>query len=226
MCICGIGTRTGVVYIMQGESGKTIYLIRHGITAFNALGKYMGRGIDEDLSSDGIRMIEEKRDGIRRLTEGSVVFSGPLKRAKNTAALIYYDRPVIIEDTLTEIDFGDFEGKSARELSDDPRYRQWIESDGTLTFPNGESIDDFRRRTMTSLHNILRRANDAEKIAIVCHGGCIMAIMSGLCGGRYHDYLIPNLDGYALYLTADDETITDITYDRITDGCIARSSDR
>ncbi len=208
------------------KSRRTIYLIRHGRTGFNALGKYMGCGIDEDLSPEGISQIEEKREGIRRVTSGSVVFTGPLLRARNTAGLIYYDIDVTVEDTLTEIDFGDFEGRSAAQLSGDPRYQQWIDSDGTLTFPNGESIDDFRARTMSSLHNILDKAGDAEKIAIVCHGGCIMAIMSGLCGGKYHDYLIPNLDGYALYVTVEDERISDITYDRITDGSIAGSSDR
>ena len=211
---------------MLRMSRKTIYLIRHGRTAYNALGKYMGRGIDEDLSPDGIDEIRRKRDNIRTLTEGAAIYTGPLKRAKNTAELIFYDRSIFVEESLTEIDFGDFEGKSATELSTDLRYQQWIDSDGTLKFPNGESIEEFRKRTMNSLHNIIRRAKDESRIAIVCHGGCIMAIMSGLCDGKYHDYLIPNLDGYVLYITVEDERISDTTYDRITDGNIARSSDR
>ena len=194
---------------------RTIILIRHGKTAFNALGKYMGRGIDEELSEDGKREIMEKRDTLREISEGAVIFTGPLKRAKDTAGLIFYDKDVRIIEELTEIDFGDFEGKSAAELSGDVRYQQWIDSDGTLQFPNGESIEEFRARTMASLHNIIELSGDNDKIAIVCHGGCIMAIMSGLCGGKYHDYLIPNLDGYILRVTVNNERLSDITYDRI-----------
>lgn len=194
---------------------KTIILIRHGKTAYNALGKYMGRGVDEELSDEGIKEIIAKRDGLRAISEGAVIFTGPLKRAKDTAGLIFYDKDVKIVEELTEIDFGDFEGKSAAELSDDPRYQQWIDSDGTLQFPNGECIEEFRARTMDSLHNIIKLSGNNDKIAIVCHGGCIMAIMSGLCGGKYHDYLIPNLDGYILRVTVNDERLSDITYDRI-----------
>lgn len=197
------------------DINKTIILIRHGKTAYNALGKYMGRGIDEELSDDGKAEILKKRDGLRAVSEGAVIFTGPLIRAKDTAKLIFFDKEVRIVEELTEIDFGDFEGKSAAELSDDPRYQQWIDSDGTLQFPNGESIEEFCARTMSSLHKIIQMSAANDKIAIVCHGGCIMAIMSGLCGGKYHDYLIPNLDGYILRVTVNNERLSDITYDRI-----------
>ena len=203
---------------MEPENRKTIILIRHGRTEYNTLGKYMGRGVDIGLSPEGIREIEEKRDRVRDVSEGAVIFTGPLLRAKDTAKLVFFDRDINVCDSLTEIDFGDFEGKSAAELGDDPRYQQWIDSDGTLQFPNGESIEEFRARTMDSLHNIIQTAGNEPKIAIVCHGGCIMAIMSGLCGGKYHDYLIPNLDGYILQMTVEDERISDITYDRIGSG--------
>ncbi len=199
-------------------SHKTIILIRHGKTAYNATGRYMGRGIDEDLSDEGRGEILKKREYLRGICEGAVIFTGPLKRAKHTAELIFYGKEVSVEDSLLEIDFGDFEGKTAAELAGDPRYQQWIDSDGTLQFPNGESIDDFRARTMISLHNIINRAGSEEKIAIVCHGGSIMSVMSMLCGGKYHDYLTPNLDGYILHVTVEDERISDTTYDRITCG--------
>ena len=197
------------------KTKKTVILIRHGKTSYNALGKYMGCGIDEDISPDGKDEIIGKRDKIRAVCDGAVIYTGPLKRAKSTAQLIFYDKDINVCDSLIEIDFGDFEGKSADELKDDRRYRQWIESDGTLTFPNGESISGFKRRTMTSLHNIVNNAGSAQKIAIVCHGGNIMAIMSCLAGGSYYDYLIPNVDGYVIDLAVEDERISYISHDRI-----------
>ena len=203
---------------MQHKSYKTVILIRHGKTSYNATGRYMGCGIDEDLSREGMDDITKKRDKIRSFSGEAVVFAGPLKRARHTAKLIFYDKTINIEDSLTEIDFGDFEGKTAAELSADPRYQQWIDSDGTLKFPNGECVDDFRRRTMNSLHKIISRASSSPKIAIVCHGGNIMSVMSVLCGGAYYDYLIPNVDGYIIQMTVEDERISGISYDRIGTG--------
>ncbi len=197
------------------KTKKTVILIRHGKTSYNALGKYMGCGIDEDISPDGRQEIMGKRDKVRAVCEGAVICTGPLKRAKSTAQLIFYDKDISVCDSLIEIDFGDFEGKSADELKDDRRYRQWIESDGTLTFPNGESISGFKQRTMNSLHNIIDSAGSAQKIAIVCHGGNIMAIMSCLAGGSYYDYLIPNVDGYVIDLAVEDERISYISHVRI-----------
>ncbi len=199
---------------MTENSEKTVILIRHGKTSYNALGKYMGCGIDEDLSVEGREEIAKNRDRIRKVCEGAIVYSGPLLRARHTAEILFDDKNVNIEDSLIEIDFGDFEGKSAAELSGDPRYQQWIDSDGTLQFPNGESIENFRARTMVSLHNIINKAADEDKIAIVCHGGNIMAIMSMLFGGKYFDYLIPNVEGYILKLAVEDGNIRGISYER------------
>ena len=68
----------GVPAIEKGrkmDTNKTIILIRHGKTAYNALGKYMGRGVDEELSDDGIKEIIAKRDGLRAISEGAVIFT-------------------------------------------------------------------------------------------------------------------------------------------------------
>ncbi len=200
------------------KQNKTIILIRHGKTPSNALGKYMGCGIDEDISDDGREEIIAKRDHVRAICEGAVLYCGRQKRARSTAKLVFYDKEANVCESLYEIDFGEFEGKTAAELSSDPRYQRWIDSDGTVTFPGGESIDHFRTRTMSSLHNIIEEAGEAEKIAIVCHGGNIMAIMSTLAGGNYYDYLIPNVDGYVIHLAVEDERYSDISYDRIGSG--------
>lgn len=178
----------------------------------------MGCGIDEDISDEGRDLILARKDHVRSVCEGAVIYTGPLKRAKSTAQLLFDDRTINVCESLIEIDFGDFEGKTAEELSSDPRYQQWIDSDGTVTFPNGESIEHFSKRTMNSLHNIIEDAGSADKIAIVCHGGNIMAIMSTLAGGSYYDYLIPNVDGYVIHLAVEDEGYFDISYDRIGDG--------
>jgi len=48
----------------------------------------------------------------------------------------------------TEMDFGAFEGHNYQELSGDPAYQRWIDSGGTLPFPEGESREEFIRRSV------------------------------------------------------------------------------
>ena len=194
-----------------------IILIRHGKTIYNVTKKFMGSGIDAGLSEDGAEEVKEKRPGIRAAAGDAVVYTGPLLRAKQTAELIFYDKTVNVEASLTEINFGDFEGKSAKDLEGDERFQRWIDSDGTLVFPNGEGIHDFRQRTMASLHKIIKTASADDRIAIVCHGGNIMSIMSSIAGGGYYDYLIPNLDGYVIKATVEGDNITDVSYRKLSD---------
>ena len=44
------------------------------------------------------------------------------------------------------MDFGVFEGKNYLELQGDKRYQEWIDSNGTLPFPEGESREEFISR--------------------------------------------------------------------------------
>lgn len=49
----------------------------------------------------------------------------------------------IIEE-LSECDFGEFENKNYKELSGNQDYQRWIDSNGTLPFPGGESREAFK----------------------------------------------------------------------------------
>ena len=54
----------------------------------------------------------------------------------------------------TEIDFGLFEGKNHRELSGNMAYQEWIDSNGTLPFPEGESREEFIDRSIAGLKSL------------------------------------------------------------------------
>ena len=60
------------------------------------------------------------------------------------------------------MDFGQFEGKNYEELKDNPDYQKWIDSNGTLPFPGGESREQFIRRSMEGfdrmMSDILKRS--------------------------------------------------------------------
>ena len=184
---------------MRDENVMRVVLLRHGKTAANLEKRYAGRRSDASLCSEGVRELEAFAPRLRALIgDGRRVFSGALKRCVESARILFPDvEPTVVED-LTEIDFGDFEGKTYAELADDPRYQAWLESGGTTPFPGGESRSDFIRRSVESLEKAIEAAiaGRFETTAFVCCCGAIMAFMSRMTGGEYFDFQVPPCGGY------------------------------
>ncbi|MBR5337071.1 MAG: histidine phosphatase family protein [Lachnospiraceae bacterium] len=188
----------------------SVALIRHSVTEGNKLKRYIGV-TDEPLCMEGIRLIEGKT-----YPEAQAVYVSPMKRCRETAMIIYPDRPHIVMEDFREIDFGDFENKNYKELSGNPDYQKWIDSNGTLPFPNGESQESFSARCMDAFFKMLEdaRGEDYRQIAAVVHGGTIMVIMDHfLKPDDYYKYMAKNGEGYILNLDLNSG-----------DGCLVLSS--
>ncbi len=187
-----------------------LLLIRHGKTAGNLLGRYIGSRTDEPLCEEG-------REGLagKQLPEVERLYVSPMKRCVETAELLWpgFDRKKIQKVTdLRECDFGDFENKNYKELSGNADYQAWIDSNGTLPFPNGESMDAFKNRCRKAFAQIAEEVSVAERewkatgetgtfrAGIVVHGGTIMAILEqyGYPKRAYFDYQVKNGCGYRL----------------------------
>ena len=187
-----------------------LILIRHGKTAGNLLGRYIGSRTDEPLCDEG-------REGLagKQLPEVERLYVSPMKRCVETAELLWpeFDRKNIQKVTdLRECDFGDFENKNYKELSGNGDYQAWIDSNGTLPFPNGESMDLFKSRCREAFAQIAEEVSEAEqkwkdsgetgifRAGIVVHGGTIMAILEqyGYPKRAYFDYQVKNGSGYRL----------------------------
>ncbi|MDE6036290.1 MAG: histidine phosphatase family protein [Ruminococcus sp.] len=156
-------------------------LIRHGRTAGNIGKKYIGV-TDEPLCPEGISEIK-KID----CPACDAVIASPMKRCIQTAEIIYPDRNIIVRDGLKECDFGDFEGKNYAELSENPDYQMWIDSNGTATFPHGENPENFRKRCTATFLEIVREYNNLV-VSMIVHGGTIMSVMS--------EFAVPHKDFY------------------------------
>lgn len=179
------------------EDQIRIALIRHGATASNREHRYLGRA-DEGLDKAG------KQELLRLKEAGQYpyidyLFVSPMKRCKETAKLLYPGVSYIEIPEWREMDFGDFEGKNYIELSGDRRYQEWIDSNGTLPFPGGESREEFIRRCVLGLdvmERVLKQKHRSgeQQITVGCivHGGTVMALLSTFLGGEYFDYQIPN----------------------------------
>lgn len=187
-----------------------LILIRHGRTAGNLLGRYIGSRTDEPLCDEGREELAGKQ-----LPEVERLYVSPMKRCVETAEILWpgFDRKKMqkVMD-LRECDFGDFENKNYKELSGNGDYQAWIDSNGTLPFPNGESMDAFKSRCLEAFARIVEEVSGAEqewiasgktgifRAGIVVHGGTIMAILEqyGYPKAAYFDYQVKNGCGYRL----------------------------
>lgn len=131
--------------------------IRHGATASNREGRYLGK-TDEPLSEEGIKALQQYKD-VGNYPAADILYSSPMKRCLETVQILYPGQtriPIQIPE-WTEMDFGAFEGHNYKELSGDPRYQQWIDSGGTMPFPEGESREEFIQRSIVGFEHMLQQ---------------------------------------------------------------------
>lgn len=170
------------------------------MTKANEEHRYLGI-TDEVLSTKGKEALllqwKTRRD---LLSSVDKVYCSPMKRCVETAQLLFPGwQDAVIIPQWTEMDFGRFEYKNYKELNGDPDYQAWIDSGGTLAFPDGESRDEFIRRSMEGWKCVMEDLKAGQevgdrrkKICCIVHGGTIMAVLSTLLGGAYYDYQIGN----------------------------------
>ncbi len=169
-------------------------LIRHGATRGNLEGRYTGCRTDEPLCETGIEAL--KRTGCPPVLR---VFSSPMRRCLETAAILYPGVPLTIVPAFRECDFGRFENKNYEELNCRADYEAWIDSGGTLPFPGGEDPADFAARCREGFRELLNGKPEGD-CALIVHGGTIMAIMEAWAKppAGYYDFQVPNGQGYVL----------------------------
>lgn len=180
-----------------------LYLIRHGITQGNLDGRYIGQ-TDLALCPEGRRRIETLlADGI--YPEVGKVYSSPLARCLETAETIYPDQKLMIVDEISEMNFGDFEGKTQRQLRDLREYADWLRGGEDAAPPNGEKFGDFTVRCIEGLDVIFSdmMSRDVTRAACVTHAGVITNLLCGygLPKGRPADFMCDPGEGFEIILT-------------------------
>lgn len=166
-----------------------LLLVRHGATAGNKEGRYVGT-TDEELCPDSIEQLKALKKKTDVFASADMVFVSPMKRCVQTADILFGDKEKIIIPEFTECSFGEFEYKNYRELNGNPDYQRYIDSGGLCGFPKGETKAEYIERCKIGFEKMLREINKAEhldKVAVVAHGGTIMAIMH-LYAKPHRDY--------------------------------------
>jgi broad specificity phosphatase PhoE len=133
-------------------SEPRLILVRHGATAWNAEGRYTTR-TDMPLSPAGV---EQARATAAALALEGVnrVFCSPLERARTTGQIVAaaqrHGAPeVVVDERLTEIDAGPFEGLTPEEIDAGPlreAHALWRSDRDPVTPAGAESLTAARDR--------------------------------------------------------------------------------
>lgn len=182
-----------------------VHLIRHGTTAGNEQGRYIG-STDLPLSEAGARRLRLlKRE--HKYPQAQVYVASPMKRCTETLRILYPEaKPILIED-LRECSFGDWEGKTAEEIAaSDGRFRRWIAGGGEpVAPPNGEDGGAFARRVCAAFEKLVEglMRSGTTSAAVVAHGGVLMAILAacGLPRAEFYDWMTDPGCGYSMRIT-------------------------
>lgn len=176
-----------------------IIFIRHGATAGNLEKRYIGR-TDEPLTEGGKRVLS-----LAKYPKADVVCISPMLRCRQSAEIIYPKQIYIVVNDLRECDFGKFEGRNYIEMKDDLNYQAWIDSNGKLPFPDGESNENFKKRCVAAFAAITEQyINNDITLAFVVHGGTIMSVLEYYSGtaSSFYDWQVENGNGYETVFTA------------------------
>jgi probable phosphoglycerate mutase len=118
----------------------TVTLVRHGETAWSSAGRHTGR-TDIPLTEEGERKAARVAERLAGQTFDRV-FTSPLQRAARTCALAGFGGRAVVDPDLVEWDYGDYEGRTSREiLAQRPGWQ--IFRDGG---PRGEAAADVGAR--------------------------------------------------------------------------------
>jgi broad specificity phosphatase PhoE len=150
-----------------------VLLVRHGPTEWNESGRIQGRA-DVSLSARGRAQVARWR--LPAVWAGARVLSSPLRRARETAAILTGRIPTI-DDRLIEMDWGRFQGRRLAELrAQAPAEIATNEARG-LDFrpPGGESPREVCARLRTLLAELTAQG---QPVVAVCHKGVIRAALA------------------------------------------------
>lgn len=134
-------------------------LVRAGSTDLDNQGRILG-SLDLPLSKPGELEVQATADEIGEL-EISAIYSSASLAAQQTANQLSRDGAikVRVDEKLTNLDHGLWHGKSLEELKEtQPKlYRQWKEHPEAVHPPEGESVDEVRKRVANLLKKIHKR---------------------------------------------------------------------
>ncbi|MDY5326248.1 MAG: histidine phosphatase family protein [Gemmiger sp.] len=183
-----------------------LHLIRHGLTAGNLDGRYIGSGTDLPLCDEGRAQLAELK-GQFPYPQVPLVFTSPLRRATETAQILFPDAKIVALDDLKEMNFGKFENRPVTELVKDPEFAAWMDPSSREVPEGAEDRKAFFDRTSNMLMKMFEYQLKTHTVEAACitHGGVIMNMMAShvLPSARPEEWMTDPGCGYSVRLDAE-----------------------
>ncbi len=188
-------------------------MLRHGQTEWSRSGQHTGV-TDLPLLPEGEEQARRLGDAFRG-RRWAEVWVSPRQRAGRTAELAGLV-PTGVDDDLVEVDYGGYEGRTTKEISEE-LGREWsVWRDGTVP---GETPGETLAEVGTRVDRVLARARarlDDGDVVLVAHGhvlrvltarwlglepqaGSLFALPAGSYGILGHEHARPVLTGWGLH---------------------------
>lgn len=158
-----------------------VFLIRHGETEWNKLGKFQGC-TDIELADEGIKQAQYVAN--KFADDFDLIYTSPLKRAMTTAEIISKNKQTepIVLNGIREIGFGEWEGLTVKEIANNfpDEFKIWRNDKLEAPLCGGDlSIRNASDRAKLAITDVVSE-NKGKKLLIVAHGGIIKAALIGI----------------------------------------------
>lgn len=152
----------------------TILLIRHGENEYVKKGRLAGRLPGVQLNEKGQQQAQALAENLKDAPIKSV-YASPLERTLETAAPIAaaLNLDVIPNSGLLEIDFGDWQDKTLKELRRRKLWHTVQQTPSRMCFPNGESFAAAQARIIAALEALCQKHSPEEMLICVSHSDSI-----------------------------------------------------
>jgi broad specificity phosphatase PhoE len=161
----------------------SIYLVRHGQTAWNKEEIFRGR-TNVPLDETGLKQAQLVAEYFRDM-DIHQVYSSPLARAWQTAEKIvqFHSLKVRPLEGINDMSFGNWEGHPHQEIkeNDSERYRQWREEPHRVRLPGGESLEEVRVRAMGAVEEVIQK-HRGKILVLVSHRVINKVLICGILG--------------------------------------------
>lgn len=166
-----------------------LYLIRHGQSEWNKLGKVQGQ-VNTSLTNLG--KIQAKAMGHKLTHEDiDVIYTSDLDRAFGTAKIIgeVINKPIISNKSLREIKFGPWEGLTGEELRSNYKEEHdiWLKNPENLKLKDAETLEEVKDRVMDWIQPVLNERR-GQNIVIVSHSATLKILLLSLLDISLYNY--------------------------------------
>ncbi len=163
----------------------TVVLLRHGRTTANAGGVLAGWTPGVQLDETGRQQVMAVAERLAKVPLAAVV-SSPLERCRETAAAVAAGRDLAVrtDDRLGEARYGDWTGRTIKELAEEPLWKVVQQHPSAAVFPGpeGEGLAQTQARAVAAVRE-WNATLGPDAVWLACsHGDVIKAILADALG--------------------------------------------